>query len=270
MKNNIQQFGSWAIVTGASSGIGKEFAFQLASKGLNIVLIARRENLLQELSKEIANTYNVQTKYLVLDLTHNNFIDQLEIFTQKLDVGVMISNAGGARMGAFVKIPVIDFQNMIQLNVTAQMKISHWFSTRRISEFKKGALLLVSSTTAFQGVPYAADYAAAKAYVLNLGEALNYELKNDGINVTVLIPGPTDTPGLNENDDANMAEHLPMKPQAVDKLVAEGLIALQKNKPTQIGGMMNRIMASVMKTIMTRNGSAAFWGKMMHKMVHIK
>ena len=270
MKNNIQQFGSWAVVTGASSGIGKEFAFQLASKGLNIVLVARRESLLEELSKEITEKFNVLTKYIPLDLTENDFIVGLEEFTQKLNVGIVISNAGGARMGAFVKIPVTDFQSMIQLNVTAQMKISHWFSTRRIRELKKGALLLVSSTTAFQGVPYGADYAAAKAYILNLGEALNYELKNDGINVTVLIPGPTDTPSLNDNDDANMAEHLPMKPQAVDKLVTEGLNALQKNKPTQIGGMMNRIMASVMKTIMSRNGAAAFWGKMMHKMVHIK
>jgi len=123
----------------------------------------------------------------------------------------------------------------------------------------KGGLILVSSTTAFQGVPYAADYSAAKAYILNLGEALNYEYKDKGINITVLVPDPTDTPGLNDSDDANMASNLPMKPQTVDSLVKEGLIALLKNKPIQIGSRMNRIMSSVMKTIMTRKGASAFW-----------
>ncbi len=264
------KFGTWALVTGASSGIGKEFAIQLARQRINLVLIARRTNLLEDLAINLIKSYEIDVKNLVLDLTEDNFIDRIEYITQDLDIGFVVSNAGGARMGAFHKIPMVDFESMIKLNVSAQMKISHWFTARRINENKKGGLLLVSSTTAFQGVPYGADYAAAKAYILNLGEALNYELKNEGINVTVLVPGPTDTPGLNENKDANMVEHLPMKPQAVDQLVKEGLAAIIKNKPSHIGGKMNRIMASVMKTVMSRNGASTFWGKMMHKMVVIK
>ena len=265
MKTIKNIFGPWAIVTGASSGIGKEFAKQLASKGINLILIARRENLLKELSYDLKRIYGVEIKYLVMDLTDDNFIERMEDFTNGLDIGLVISNAGGARMGAFHKIPMADFESMIKLNVSAQMKISHWFTTRRIQENKKGGLLLMSSTTAYQGVPYGADYAAAKAYILNLGEALNYELKNKGINVTVLVPGPTDTLGLNENQDADMLTHLPMKPQTVDRLVKEGITALIKNKPSQIGGRMNRVMASVMKTVMTRYGATTFWGKMMHK-----
>jgi len=264
------KFGTWAIVTGASSGIGKEFATQLASQGINLVLIARRENLLKELASHLIKKHSIQVKNLVLDLTDDNIIERIEETTKGLDIGFVVSNAGGARMGAFHKIPMADFESMIKLNVTAQMKISHWFSTRRIKENKKGGLLLVSSTTAFQGVPYGADYSAAKAYILNLGEALNYELKDKGINVTVLVPGPTDTPGLNENADADMAAHLPMKPQAPSQLVKEGLTAILKNKPSQIGGRMNRVMSSVMKTVMTRKGASSFWGKMMHKMVVIK
>lgn len=264
------KFGTWAIVTGASSGIGKEFANQLAREGMNLVLIARRENLLKELADDLERNFKIQAKYLVMDLTDENIIERIEDATKGLDVGFIVSNAGGARMGAFHKIPMIDFESMIKLNVSAQMKISHWFSTRRIKENKKGGLLMVSSTTAFQGVPYGADYAAAKAYILNLGEALNYELKSQGINVTVLVPGPTDTPGLNDNADADMAAHLPMKPQAVDQLVKEGLSAITKNKPSHIGGRMNRVMASVMKTTMSRQGASKFWGKMMHKMVVIK
>jgi len=270
MKNSIKKFGTWALVTGASSGIGKEFANQLAENGMNVILIARRENLLKELANNLESNYNIQTKYLVLDLTDDNIIERIEDITKGLDLSFVVSNAGGARMGAFHKIPMADFESMIQLNVSAQMKISHWFTSRRIKENKKGGLLLVSSTTAFQGVPYGADYAAAKAYILNLGEALNFELKDKGINVTVLVPGPTDTPGLNDNEDADMAAHLPMKPQDPSQLVKEGLTAILKNKPSHIGGRMNRIMAGVMKTAMSRKGASAFWGKMMHKMVVIK
>ena len=270
MKTIKNKFGTWAIVTGASSGIGKEFANQLANQGMNLVLIARRENLLKELSVELKRIFGIQVKYLVLDLTDENIIERIETVTKGLDLGFAVSNAGAARMGAFNKIPMTDFESMIKLNVSAQMKISHWFTSRRIQENKKGGLLLVSSTTAFQGVPYGADYAAAKAYILNLGEALNYELKDKGVHVTVLVPGPTDTPGLNDNEDADMAAHLPMKPQAVDQLVKEGLAAILKNKPSHIGGRMNRVMATIMKTAMTRKGASKFWGKMMHKMVVIK
>lgn len=266
----LKKFGSWAVVTGASSGIGKEFATQLASNGINLILLARREFLLNKLSEKLKTKFNIEVKYASVDLSKPDFLIAIENITKGLDIGLVISNAGGARMGAFSKIPMVDFESMIHLNVMAQMKISHWFSTRRIKEHKKGALLLVSSTTAFQGVPYAADYAAAKAYILNLGEALNFELKNDKINVTVLVPGPTDTPGLTENEDVDMVSHLPMKPQAADQLVTEGLNALLKNKPSHIGGRTNRIMAKAMKVLMSRKGASVFWGKMMYKMITIK
>ena len=268
--NFKEKFGPWAIVTGASSGIGKEFAQQIAASGINVILLARRESLLRELAESLKAKYKIEAKYGRIDLTEEDFLDQIETLTEGLQIGLVISNAGGARMGAFNKIPMSDFESMIRLNVTAQMKISHWFSSRLLKENRRGGLLLVSSTTAYQGVPYGADYSAAKAYILNLGEALNFELKDKGINVTVLVPGPTDTPGLTDNADADMVAHLPMKPQAVDKLVKEGLVALSKNKPTQIGGRPNRIMATLMKTMMSRNGASAFWGKMMHKMVVLK
>ncbi|WP_103070945.1 SDR family NAD(P)-dependent oxidoreductase [Aquimarina sediminis] len=265
-----EKFGTWAIVTGASSGIGKEFAVQLANQGLNIILLARRGNLLEELSNNLRTKYNIQVKYMAMDLTDDNFIKNIEKLADKLDIGLVISNAGGARMGAFNKIPMIDFEAMIKLNVFAQMKISHWYTSRRIKENKKGGVLLVSSTAAYQGVPYAANYSAAKAYILNLGEALNFEYKNKGINITTLVPGPTNTPGLTENPDADMISNMPMKPQPVDQLVKEGISAILKNKPSYIGGRMNRIMAGIMKTLISRKRASAFWGKMTYKMVHIK
>jgi len=270
MKNIKEKFGPWAIVTGASSGIGKEFANQLASDGINLVLLARRENLLEELASKLQEQYAVQVKYLPLDLTSETFLEEIIDFTNGLDIRLLVSNAGVAYMGAFNKSPMEQLSRNLNLNVNTQMKLSHWFTSKLSTENKKGGLLLVSSTVAYQGIPYSANYSGAKSYVLNLGEALNVELRNKGINVTVLVPGPTDAPGLTDRTDADMVNNLPMKPQPVDQLVKEGLSALLKNKPSQIGGTLNRTMTKVMLRVMSRNQASAFWGKMVRKMVVAK
>lgn len=264
------QFGKWAIVTGASSGIGKEFAFQLAQQGFNLILLARREHVLQDIVTVLTATYNVIVKYQSIDLSQEINISTLERLTQGLDIGLLISNAGDGRMGAFNKIPLENLERMIQLNVTAHLQLSHWFTSKLLKQNKKGGVLLISSTTAFQGTPYAANYSASKAYVLNFGEALNFELKDRGIHVNVLVPGPTNTPGLTENKDADLMSHLPTKPQDVGHLVKEGLEGLSKNAPSKIGGMSNRLMYNIMKHTMSRKAATAFWGKMMKKMVTLK
>lgn len=270
MKNLKRKFGPWAVVTGASSGIGKEFARQLVEQGFNVVLFARREALLRELASNLTAKHSVQVKYAPLDLTQGDFLDTMKQQVARLDVGLVVSNAGAAHMGAFTKLKVDDLDAMLKLNVTAQMKISHWFANRLIEASKAGGIILVSSSIAYQGTPYAANYSAAKAYILNLGEALNYELREHNINVSVLVPGPTDAPGLTERQDANMLDNLPMKPQPVDALVREGLRALAKNKPYQIGGGMNRFVTGMMGTVMSRAKASAFWGKKMQEMVHLK
>jgi len=270
MKSLKSQFGNWAIVTGSSSGIGKEYARQLAAQGINVFLIARRENLLEELASELAINYQVEVRYLVLDLTEEGFIGKIEKALGGLQPRILISNAGAAHMGAFTKLPIEKLHSMMKLNVEAQLHISHWFSRRLIQAKLNGAMTLVSSSIAYQGAPYMANYSAAKAYILNLGEALNYELKEHGINVSVLVPGPTDAPGLNDRTDANMVDGLPMKPQPVDALVEEGLRALALNKPYQLGGRMNRIMTGLMGKVMSRAKASSFWGKQMKPMVYLK
>lgn len=263
-----KKFGTWAIVTGASSGIGKEFAYQLAQKGFNLILLARRVQILQEIADDLISKYSIKVKFQSLDLSQEINLDILEELTAQLDVGLLISNAGDGRMGTFNKIPIGSLERMIQLNVTSHLQLSHWFTSLLLQKNKKGGLLLLSSTTAFQGTPYATNYSASKAYVLTFGEALNYELKDKGIHVTVLAPGPTDTPGLTENKDADLVSHLPTKPQPVKDLVKEGLAAISKNKPLQIGGTSNRVMYKMMKLMFPRKSASAFWGKMMKKMVN--
>ena len=270
MSKQHTQFGTWAIVTGASSGIGKEFAYQLAQKGYNLILLARREQVLQEIAEDLINTHHIKVKYQSIDLSTELMVDNLDRLTQGLDVGLLISNAGDGRMGAFNKMPLESLERMIQLNVTSHLQLSHWFTTKLLQQNKKGGVILISSTTALQGTPYAANYSASKAYVLNFGEALNYELKDKGIHVSVLVPGPTNTPGLKENKDADLVSNLPMKPQEVNHLVREGLDGLSKNLPSKIGGASNRFMYKMMKLTMSRKSASAFWGKMMKKMVNVK
>lgn len=270
MKTLKEKFGSWAMVTGASSGIGEEFAKQLAQNGFNLIILARREQLLSELAESLRSQYHIEVRYLRIDLTGKDFLTQIENIIKDIELRLLISNAGTLRMGAFHKLPMTDFENTINLNVMAQMKISHWFISYLFKINKKGGLLLLSSTEAFQGIPYSADYAATKAYILNLGEALNFELRDKGIHITVLAPGPVDTPSLTENPDADVVTYLPIKPQAVDSVVKEGLLAVLKNKPCHITGRMNRISTSMMKTFMSRRKATLLWGKSMYKMVYLK
>ncbi len=133
----------------------------------------------------------------------------------------------------------------IGLNVKAHLDLMHHFG-QKLAARRRGGLLLVASTSALQGTPFSADYGAAKAYVLSLGEALHVEFQKVGVNVTVLLPGATDTPML--SDAGFSADDLPsfMKPMTTQRCVAEGLAALSANRVTHIAGRMNRIMAAVM------------------------
>jgi len=239
-------FGPWAIVTGASSGIGKEFARQLAANGLHLVLVARRRALLDDLGCQLASSYGVQYRAVEVDLTAPDFLDTIAAATQDLDVGLLISNAGTAAIGEFLSLDGDALQQSVQLNVLAHVRLARYFS-ERLAARGRGGLLLVSSTVATHGAPFMADYAAAKAYVLTLGESLHLEFRTQGLRVTVLLPGPTATEGV-----AASGFDLPMKLMPVEQCVAEGLAALQANRATRIAGRLNRALALLIPGAMMR------------------
>lgn len=187
-----ETFGPWAVVTGASSGIGKEFARQIAASGISVVLVARRLDLLEEVGREIAKEHGVQYRAVKVDLTDEDAIETMEAATHDLDVGLVVSNAGDVNVGEFLAMERGALLRSVRINVTAHLNLSHNFGPR-LAKRGRGGLLLVSSMAASQGLTYLAEYAAAKAYVLILGEGLHHELKKLGLNVTVLLPGTTDT-----------------------------------------------------------------------------
>jgi len=214
MKTNLdkQQFGPWALITGASSGIGTEFARQIAAAGINVALVARREALLAEVGRNIAKDFHVQYRALALDLSQGGFIVPLAEGTKDLDIGLVVSNAGTGNSGEFLKLNRQLLEETLRLNTMSHLDIAHYFG-RKLAERKRGGLILVGAMGAENGVPCMANDGGAKAYVHSLGEALHYEFKPLGVYVTVLAAGFTNTAVLEKFglDPKTM----PLKPMSV-------------------------------------------------------
>ncbi len=195
-----------------------------------------------------------------MDLTTDDVLARLSEATQDLDIGLVISNAGAMAPGDFLRMNHQALRSDLRLNAQAHLDLTHHFG-QRLAQRGRGGLLLVASTVGLQGVPFAAEYAAAKAYVLTLGEALHVEFQKVGVHVTVLSPGATDTPMMVASgfDPARM----PMKLMTTRQCVAEGLAALSANRATHIPGRLNRIMA----TMMPRSLATRMYGSMMFRTI---
>src|SRR6266404_7786253 len=159
-----KRFGPWALVTGASSGIGKEFARQIAASGINIVLLARREALLKEVGVELSKRYGVEHRVVVLDVSREDFIDQLASATDDLDIGLVVSNAGTGNPGDFLKLDRQLHQATLRVGTMAHLDITHHFGAKLVKR-GRGGLMLAGAMGAEAGVPRMANDGAAKAYV---------------------------------------------------------------------------------------------------------
>jgi uncharacterized protein len=247
------QFGPWALVTGASSGIGKEFTRQIAASGINVVLVARRDALLSELGRAISQEFDVQYRALAMDLSQEGFIPKLAEHTKDLDIGLVVSNAGTANPGEFLKLDRQLLQATLRLNTMSHLDIAHHFG-RKLAERRRGGLILVGAMGAENGIPRITNDAAAKSYVHSLGEALHYEFKPLGVYVTVLAVGFTNTPVLEKFhfDPKTM----PLKPMSVEQCVSEGLSGLLKNRSRIVPGRLNRIMNAIVPASFARKMEA--------------
>jgi uncharacterized protein len=254
---NKNTFGPWALVTGASSGIGKEFARQLAEVGLHLVLIARRLPLLEEVGRTLANEYGIDYRTLALDLSEENFLERLETVTRDLDIGLVVSNAGSATPGEFLSHNREHLHQTVRLSVLAHLDLAHHFG-KKLAARQRGGMILLSGMGASQGVPYMANDSATRAYVLTLGETLNFELKKDRVHVTVLLPGPTSTP-LAEN----MGFDARSTPLSVEQTVSEGLAALIANRPSHLSGALFRVISRLMPRALFREMNGNMLGKVL-------
>jgi uncharacterized protein len=253
-----KRFGPWALVTGASSGIGKEFARQIAASGINVMLVARRDALLGDLGRAIAQEFDVQYRALAMDLSQEGFIAELADATHDIDIGLVVSNAGTGNSGEFLRLDRQLLQATLRLNTMAHLDITHYFGAK-IAERRRGGIILVGAMGAENGVPFMANDGAAKAYVHSLGEALQYEFKPLGVYVTVLAAGFTNTAVLEKF--GLDPKSLPMKPMSVEQCVSEGLSGLLKNRSRIVPGRLNRIMNALVPASFARKIEADILGK---------
>ena len=156
------QFGPWALVTGASSGIGKEFARQIAASGVNVVLVARRDVLLAELGRAISQEFDVQYRALAMDLSQEGFIERLDDATYDLDIGLVVSNAGTGNPGEFLKHDRQLLQATLRLNTMAHLDITHHFG-QKLGERGRGGIILVGALGAENGIPCMANDRCSKS-----------------------------------------------------------------------------------------------------------
>lgn len=184
-----ERYGRWAVVTGASDGIGRAFALRLGALGFDVVLVARRGALLEALARELAERHRVETRCVALDLGQPGSVEALLAATRGLDVGLLVAAAGFGTSGPFVEADLGEELAMIDLNCRSVVALTHALGQRFVAQ-RRGGIVLMSSLLAFQGVPRAANYAATKAFVQTLAEGIRIELAPFGVDVVASAPGP--------------------------------------------------------------------------------
>jgi uncharacterized protein len=235
--------GKWAVVTGASSGFGVDFARQLAAKGMNLVLVARREDRLRAVADEIAQAHGVQAVPVVLDLTQPDAPQQLFDQTKAAgrDITVLINNAGFGLYGRFTELEWEREREMLDIDITALVHLTKLYATDMVAR-KSGYILQVASNGAFQPTPLYAVYSAAKAFVLSFGEAVNYELRGSGVSVTTTCPGPAATEFLAVSGQRKTFYQRMVMMESAD-VVRISLDAMLRRRASVVPGRMNAFAA---------------------------
>jgi uncharacterized protein len=238
----INYAGSTALITGASAGLGAEFARQLAARGANLILVARRTDRLDALANELTAKHGVTVTALSADLTKHGAASAIakQIAERGLDVSTLINNAGFGTHGAFKDSDAGRVSNEVALNVTALTELTQAFYPTLLKR-GTGALVNVASTGAFQPVPLMAVYGATKAYVLSFTEALWFEAKDSGLRVLALCPGATETEFFDVAGDAARIGAF----ETPEKVVSLTLKTLDRPNagPSIISGARSKVMA---------------------------
>lgn len=236
------------LITGASSGIGAEFARQMASRGYHVTLAARRLDRLSDLAAQIEREYDVRAVTVETDVTVASQRERLlaSIAGRGEHVDVLINNAGGGGGGTFCDTDLEKQLFWIDLNVTALTALTHRVAMQMV-ERGNGAILNVASTAAMQPMPRMAVYAATKAYVLSLSQALNKELSGSGVRVTTLCPGPTRTEFLGAEQEGLERDVPDIVWQTAAECAHAGLAGMMKGKRVVIPKGINKVGAAAAK-----------------------
>jgi short-subunit dehydrogenase len=242
------RYGPWAIVAGASEGLGEAFARALASRGLSIVLVARRRERLDRLATSLRADAHVEARTLALDLAAEEAATAVAEMTADVDIGLLVYNAAFAPTGPFLAQPPEEHLRVLYTNCRAPMLLSSAFGARFAAR-GRGGIILMASLAGFHGSPGVAHYAATKAYNIVLAEGLWKELERNGVDVLACCAGATRTPGY----ETNPAPERLIAPPVMDPadVVEEALRALG-TRPTRIAGRWNRIASFILRRCVSR------------------
>jgi uncharacterized protein len=239
----------YALITGASSGIGWEFAKQLAARGYGLILVARRLDRLQALKDEIQKSHAVPIEIVSQDLSVLDAAEQLfgVVQRQQLNVEILINNAGFGIKNAFLESDGKRMQDMALLNINTLTQLTLLFG-REFQKKKSGFILQLSSIAGFQASPGMAMYSATKAYVQSLGEALYFEFKKDNVHMTTLCPGTTLTEFF-EVAGQNVPKSLQKLGMTAEAVARVGLKAMFAKKPVVLSGLSNKINIGLLRLL---------------------
>ena len=240
-----ERYGEWALVTGASSGLGSEFARALAREGVSVVLTARREERLRELASELEEAHRVSTRVVAADLADPSAAEQLAEAVRDLEIAILVNNAGFGYAGRFDQQEPQRLREMVQLNCLAPVMLSAGLLPGMLAR-GRGAVVITGSAAGRQPLPLHGVYSATKAFDLLLGESLAVELRSQGVDVLVIEPGSTQT------EFQQVAGEIAHNGEPADRVVLLALEVLGQ-QPAVISGWFNWIRASIASRLLPRS-----------------
>lgn len=255
-----QHYGPWAIITGASDGLGKEFANQLAAKGFNLILVARRAEVLEQIAEELRSTKRVVVEIISADLSEEAAVRNVLEQTKGREIGLLVASAGFGSAGQLVDLDIDNEKRMVNVNCRALLEITYHFS-KLFKQQRKGGIILLSSLLAFQGAANTANYAATKAYVQTLAEGLAIEMRSHGVDVLSVAPGPINTGFAKQ---ANMKFSMALTSETV---VRETLLSLGKKMTLRPGGL-SKILELGLKCVFFRSLRVKLMSHVMKGMIN--
>ena len=258
----LARYGPWGVVAGASEGIGRAFSSELARRGLNLIVVARRRTELEDFAALLRSDYGVEARALVLDLVGEDAAARIEEATEDLDVGMLVYNAAYSLIGPFLDAPVEEHLKELDVNCRTALKLTHLFA-KRCAGRGRGGIVLLSSMAGFQGSPLIANYAATKAYNMILAEGLWEELREAGVEVLACCAGATRTPNYQRSGPSGASAMVPvMEAEAV----AREALAELGGGPSIIPGRRNRIASFLMRKLLSRRRAISVMGNNMRSM----
>lgn len=252
-----ERYGPWALVAGASEGLGAEFARQLAARGLGVLAVARRREKLEELRRELADA-GAEVRVASVDLAAGDLEEAVASAAEGLQIGLLVCNAALSNIGAFLDRPIEDHLRALEVNCRSPLVLAHRFG-REMRERRRGGIVLMSSMSGLQGTAWVAHYAATKAYNRILAEGLWDELRDAGVDVVACCAGATRTPGyLASNPASPGLVSAPVMDAA--PVVAETLARLGR-APSFVPGRVNRLASFLMQRLLPRRAAIATIGR---------